>query len=289
MDAGARALASSRVPARSRRCRALAGRLAVGRSGPRRTGHRPHAGRHRPVRTVRRRAALLSLAAAAYAVAAWSVTPGFYDGIAPPQPYRWVSPPPQLKASNQQPLSGHSTVRVASNGKVDPGSIFTQDGQASIAFTPGVFVPPADRSPVTIDIKPVTTFPDPGGVHLSTNVYCVTSTSPLVSGQQVLVTLQYSDQLPAPSDVYQSQNDGPWQKIGNTGSAAPFYISARASSLGCFAGGYAANAGQTAQGARVSGGQTLPIVVALAILVVVLAGIPLAVLRRRGGGDEDEG
>jgi len=236
-----------------------------------------------------RRAGLLAAAVAAYALAAWAVAPGFYDGIAPPQPYRWVSPPPQVKATNQQPLSGHSTVRVASNGKVDPGSIFTQDGQAAIAFTPGVFVTPPDRSPVTIDIKPVTTFPNPGGIHLATNVYCITSSSPLAAGQQVLVTLQYSDQFPAPSDVYQSQADGPWQKIGNTGSAAPFYVSARATSLGCFAAGYAANAGQSAQGARVSGGQTLPIVVALAILVVVLAGIPLAVLRRRGAAGEDEG
>jgi hypothetical protein len=31
----------------------------------------------------------------------------------------------------------------------------------------------------------------------------------------------------------------------------------------------------------VGGGQTLPIVIAVAILVVVLAGIPLAILRRR--------
>src|SRR5262249_56451373 len=71
---------------------------------------------------------------------------------------------------------------------------------------------------------------------------------------------------------------------------APFYIAARATSLGCFAGGYPANAKQSAQGARLGGGQALPIIVALAILVVVLAGIPLAVMRRRAAaaarGDE---
>jgi hypothetical protein len=234
------------------------------------------------------RLALLALAAVAYALAAWAVTPGFYDGIAPPQPYRWVSPPPQFRASNQAPLNGHGSARVATNGQVDPGSVFTQDGQAAIAFVPGAFVAPADRAPVTVDLKPASDFPDPGAVHLATNVYCITSTSPLASGKDALITLQYSDQLPAPSDIYEYQGSGPWQKIGSTGSAAPFFIAARTTSLGCFAGGYPANASRTAQGTTVSGGQTLPIIVALAILVVVVAGIPLAVLRRRGQGDGEE-
>lgn len=238
--------------------------------------------------TMRRRLAILALAVGGYAIAAWTVAPGFYDGIAPPQPYRWVSPPPQFKSGNQQPLSGHGTAKVASNGVVDPGSIFTQDGQAAVAFIPGTFVAPADRSPVTIDIKPVAEFPDPDGTHLATNVYCVTSSSQLVSGKEILVTLQFSDQLAAPSDIYAYQGDGPWQKIGNTGSAAPFYIAVRATSLGCFAGGYPANAGQTASGARVGGGQALPIIVAAGILVVVLAGVPLALMRRRASPEAEE-
>src|SRR5262249_34854178 len=120
------------------------------------------------------------------------------------------------------------------------------------------------------------------------NVYCVTSSSALAPGKDVLVTLQFSDQLPAPSDIYEYQGDGPWQKIGSTGSAAPFYIAARATSLGCFAAGLPANARQTAQGARLGGGQALPIIVALAILVVVLAGVPLAVMRRRSAAEEED-
>jgi hypothetical protein len=232
------------------------------------------------------RAAALALAAAAYGLAAWAVAPGFYDGIAPPAPYRWVSPPAQFRATNQPPQSAHHAVRVT-GGRVDPASVFTADGQAAISFAAGAFVAPSDGSPVIIDIAPQATFPDPGETHLATNVYCATSSSPLAPGKEVLVTLQYSDQLPAPADVYGYQGGGPWRKLGNTGSAAPFYIAARTTSLGCFAGGYPKNANQTAQGARL-GGQTLPIVLALAILVVVLAGIPLAVLRRRGGGDADD-
>jgi hypothetical protein len=225
---------------------------------------------------------LLGAAAGLYVAAAWSVAPGFYDGFGPQAPYRWVSPPPQFKNSNQPPQPGHGTAAVAGNGQVNPGSAFTQDGQASISWVPGAFVAPSDNSPVVIDIKPVAGYPDAGNVHLATNVYCITSSSPLAPGKDVLVTLTFSDQLPAPTDVHEYRDNAPWRNIGNTGSAAPFSISARATSLGCFAGGYPANAKQTSSGVKVGGGQTLPIVIAAAILVVVLAGIPLAILRRRG-------
>jgi hypothetical protein len=233
------------------------------------------------VRVLRnRRVVLLALAAAAYGLAAWMVTPGFFDGIAPSSPYRWVSPPAQFKSSNQAPLSGHGSVKVGSNGVVDPGTAFTQDGQGSVSFVPGAFVPPADHSAVNITIAPTAQFPNPNGIHLSTNVYCFTSSSPLAPNAQVLISLRYSSGVPAPGDVYGYQDQGPWRRLGSTGSATPYTISTRTTSLGCFAGGYPANA-QSAPGARLGGGQTLPIVVALIILLVVLAGIPLAVLRRR--------
>lgn len=236
----------------------------------------------------RRRLAVLALAAVAYALAAWSVAPGFYDGIAPPQPYRWVSPPPQLRSSNQQPLSGHATVKVGTNGVVDPGSVFTQDGQAALSFIPGTFQAPADRSPVAIDIKPQPVFPGPGRVQLVTNVYCFTSTSPLVSGKDPLVTLQFSSQVAQPSDVYGYEGDGPWRKIGNTGSAAPYYIAARITALGCFAAGSERSARASGGGGSSGLGQALPIVAVLAVAIVVLAGIPLLVLRRRGDAEDDE-
>lgn len=236
----------------------------------------------------RRTFALLALAATAYAIAAWSVAPGFFDGIAPPSPYRWVSPPAQFKGSNQQPLAGHGSASVASNGVVNPGTVFTQDGQASVSFVPGAFVAPSGGSAVNIDIKPVETFPKASGLTLQTNVYCFTSSSPLASGKDVLISLRYSNGIPAPTNVYAYQGSGPWRNLGSTGSAAPFTISARSTFLGCYAAGYPANV-QNAQGARVGGGQALPVIVALAILLVILAGIPLAVLRRRGQHEDEDG
>jgi hypothetical protein len=227
-----------------------------------------------------RRLVLLALAAVAYGLAAWMVTPGFFDGFAAPTPYRWACPPSEFKSSNQAPLAGRGSVQVASNGVVNPGTAYTPDGQASLSFVPGTFVAPADHSAVSIDVAPVTHCVNPAGIHVSTNVYCITSGSPMAPHAEALVTLRYSSGLPAPSDVYTYQGQGPWQRLGSTGSATPYTISERVTSLGCFAAGYPANA-QAAPGPRVSGGQTLPVIVALIILLVVLAGIPLAVLRRR--------
>lgn len=239
-----------------------------------------------------KKAALLGLAAAAYALAAWAVTPGFFDGFGgPPPPYRWLNPPPQLKSGNQQPLPGHASFRVGANGVVDAGTAFTGDGQMSVSFIPGAFQTPADRSPVTMDVTPTAGYPDTSGIQVQTNVYCVKASSKIAPGKDVLVTLQYSDKLPAPSDVYEApEGSNSWRKLGSTGSAAPYYISARTSELGCFLAGYAADANRKASGPRVGGGQILPVLVAAAILIVVLAGVPLAVLRRRGElGPEDEG
>lgn len=235
---------------------------------------------------MRRPALLLAAASALYVLAAWAVAPGFYDGFGPQAPYHWVSPPPQFQNTNQPPRSVEAMVRVTSNGVVDPANVFTPDGQAALSSVPGALVTPADRSPVTISIRPVANFPDPNGTHLATNVYCFNSTSPLAPGKDVLITLTFSDQLPAPSDVYGYQGNGPWQKFGSTGAAAPFTISARVTNLGCYAGGYPANAKRSSSGLTISGGQVLPILVAVAILVVILAGIPLAVVRRRREEDE---
>jgi hypothetical protein len=222
-----------------------------------------------------------------YALAAWAVVPGFYDGIAPPQAYRRVSPPPALRATNQPPLSGHGTVKVGTQGIVDPGNVFTQDGQAALSFLPGSFVAPPGNASVTVDIEPEATYPTPTGFRLATNVYCFTSSSPLVAGKDPLVTLQFPTDSSAPTDVYEYTPGGTWQKLGSSGSAAPYYIAARAAKLGCFAGGYLPGAVPPAG----SFGSSLPVVAAIAVGIVVLAGIPLLVLRRRGleeDGEEEE-
>lgn len=232
-----------------------------------------------------RRLAWLAVAAFAYLVAAWAVRPGFYDGFQPPSPYCFVSPPPQVQNCQGRATGGKQSVSVT-NGVVDPGSVFTQDGQAELSFRPGAFAPPQGASQVTISIQPVATYPDTTGIKLLTNVYRITADAALNS-QGALVTLQYSADQPAPSFVYMSSGSGAWTNLGTTNTAPPFRISAYTHALGYFAAGYASNAKPPRGSAQVGGGQTVPLLIALGVALVIIASLPLAFLRRRGQEEEE--
>jgi len=236
---------------------------------------------------VRRRLALLAVAAVVYSLAAWSVAPGFYDGFGPPQAYNWVCPPPQAGA-NVKPSSGHLDIKVI-NGVSDANSAFTDDGQLVIGFLPGAFVS-GDKTTISVDITPVDSCPQPKGIKFVTNVYHVTASAPLSSDQNLRanLVLVYSNLEPDPSDVYQAQSlNGPWVKRPRSQQGQPFTIETTTNTFGYFAAGYAA--ATPASGAvKVGGGQTLPIIVAVLIVVVVLAGLPLAIVRRRRGGADDD-
>jgi hypothetical protein len=232
-----------------------------------------------------RRGIVLAVAALFYVLAAWQAAPGFYDGFAPPQPYSWVSPPPGVQNPGP-PQSGQQTVKVT-RGEVDPGTAFTNDGQAMLSWVPGAFQAPAGGGSVTVRITPVSDRAGPPGVKLTTNVYQITSTAALVKG--AVVTLRYSDQLPAPTAVWIQDQSGTWRSLGASPNAATFTIFANTQTLGYFAAGFAANVTPPPNAAHVSGGQLLPVFVAAAILLVILAGVPLAIMRRRpeaeGEGD----
>src|SRR2546421_13126178 len=112
---------------------------------------------------------LLALCVVLYAIAAWSVAPGFYDGFAPNQPYQWVSPPPQDAFGNKQPKGIQHAIAADSGG-----SATTPDGQAQLFASPGAL--PAGQT-VTVDIEPAATFPAAVGFLPETNVYRITATA----------------------------------------------------------------------------------------------------------------
>jgi hypothetical protein len=229
-----------------------------------------------------KRPILIAAAAAVYLMAAWMVAPGFYDGFTPPQPYNWVSPPPQAPPGNQKPSSGHLAVNVT-GGVSEPSSVFTDDGQVILSLLPGAFNA-AGKTSVTVDIKPVATFPPPTRLHFATNVYLITADAPLVIDANL--ELRYSDVVPAPSLIYLAVGaDGPWKSIGGNESQV-YVIQTTTRQLGYFAAGYPASA----TGSSPSGGssQLLPIAVAILILGVLVAGIPLAIVRRRRAAGEVE-
>lgn len=235
-----------------------------------------------------KRAALLALAAVLYVTAAWAVIPGFYDGIAPPQPYNFVCPPAIAGATSGTPSPGHLVIKVI-NGVSDANSAFTDDGQVVIGFLPGSF-DVTGKTQITVDIKPVSPCPKPGGLHFSTNAYQVTADAPLV--KTVTIVMRYSNLVVNPSFVYRADSpDGPWTNIGSSAQAQIWTIDTKTDRLGYFAAGYPSNAVQNGGGGG-SSTQLLPIVIAGLIVLVLVGGVPLTILRRRragaGGGDDEE-
>ena len=98
--------------------------------------------------------------------------PPVYDGIVvPPEPYRWESPPPNLRAGNKPPQSGEATLPVL-NGQVAGGGVQTTDNQVVIYFGPGTFKAPAGTQTVKCTIVPDPNPPPaPPGVDIRGNVY----------------------------------------------------------------------------------------------------------------------
>jgi hypothetical protein len=238
---------------------------------------------------------VLVVVAAAYPVAAFQTPPGFYEGFCPPVDYRFVKPPPQVKGGTA-PGAGHAVIKiirtVTGMNVVSPGSAYTADDnpQAQLSFVPNAFALPPGGAAEVIDIKPVADYPAPAGITIVTNVYLITSSTPMTMTSNV--RLLYSTVLPAPSAIYQAQPGGRWQALNSSASTSTGCsdISAQIMSTGYFMAGYPTASGSQVGGTKVGGGQLLPIIVALAILIVVLAGIPLAVVRRRqaAAGEEEE-
>jgi hypothetical protein len=223
----------------------------------------------------------LVLVAAAYPVAAMQTPPGFYEGFCPPVDYHFVSPPPGVKNS-KQPAAAHDEIKVVGS-TVQPGFVATKDDnpQAQLSFVPSAFSAPPGGGPEVIDIKPVSSYPPPTGITIVTNVYDITSSTPMVKTSNL--RLLYSTVLPAPSSIYMAQDGGSWKAIPSNPSTSTGCsdIVAAVDTTGFFMAGYPSNSTQPNGSTTIGGGQVLPIVVALAILIVVLAGVPLAVVRRR--------
>jgi hypothetical protein len=236
-----------------------------------------------------KRAVTLAAATCLYLLGAWMVAPGFYDGFTPVCDYIWSSPPPQAPTSSLRPKGGHITLNVT-GGVSDAASLWTEDveeigglstpcPQLIVGFGPGVFDSRGART-VSVELTPDPTLSAGPGLRFVTNVYRVTADAPLVKSASI--ELVFSNLLPPPSFVYFSNGPGdPWKSIGGQDSQ-PYTFVTSATELGYFAAGYS-SAGGTGPGPSTN--QLLPVVVATFIVAVLLAGIPLSVIRRRRGGD----
>jgi hypothetical protein len=136
--------------------------------------------------------------------------PPIYDGIVvPPEPYRWESPPPNLRAGNKPPLSGEATLPVA-NGQVAGGGVQTGDNQVVIYFGAGTFKAPPSTQTVRCTIEPDPSPPSPSaGVEIRGNVYRISCVAQ-PGGAPVALTSSYHLTLRFPPGAFNEiqYNDG---------------------------------------------------------------------------------
>lgn len=114
-----------------------------------------------------------------------TAAPPVYDGIVvPPAPYRYESPPPNLRNGNQPPLGGKQTFPVQ-NGVLPGGGVQTDDNQVITFWGIGTFKAPGASS-ATCSIEPVANPPaPPNGMQIRGNVYAITCSA---TPQTVTVT-----------------------------------------------------------------------------------------------------
>jgi len=152
-----------------------------------------------------RRAGLTALALGLIAAALLhgGGAPPLFDGIiVPPEPYRWESPPANLKNGNKPPLSGETTLPV-SNGQVPGGGVQTGDNQVIMFFGPGAFKAPPAAQSVKCTIEPdASPPPAPSGVDIRGNVYRVNCVAQPDTGA-VTVTSTYHLTLRFPPGAFQ--------------------------------------------------------------------------------------
>jgi hypothetical protein len=118
------------------------------------------------------------------------------DGLGPPAPYRWVTPPPELAATNQPPSRGRFDVPLGDGGS-EARTFVLSDNQVTLILPEGVFAAKAAQIQVRLRVDPVdpaTLGPPPAGQTLFGNAYRL-SARYVPSGEPV-------EGLRAPIDAY---------------------------------------------------------------------------------------
>lgn len=215
------------------------------------------------------------------------------DGTGTLQPYRWVSPPPAQASSNQQPSSVTKTVDLAQAG--GSGYVFTPDGQAAVIMGNRTFraLPAAQgQTGVVMKIQPLdpaTLGALPPGKQASGNAYRVTATfqpsgaSIDQFGALVTVTLIYppvasAGVTPPPRTIMWSKDGRTWQPIATQDSHAGLQAAASTRHIGYFV---VATPPLTATSTTTSRVRLLAIIILVALVLFVLAGVLYIVRTRR--------
>jgi hypothetical protein len=211
------------------------------------------------------------------------------DGFAPPPPYDWVSPPPDLAPSNHQPSAGHFTVALEPATGSRARVLSTADSQVSLAIQQGAIAPRSGQTSVAFAIVPLAaaaTASVPDSLQIAGNVYRITATyqpggssvprlrraGRLVMAYPILASPSYHHV------VLRSADRTSFTKLESTDHIVPQLAQANVTDLGSFAVGQLPLGSPTTS--KASGRRTISIVVIIAGLAV-LAAVVIAEVRRR--------
>ena len=160
-----------------------------------------------------------------------------FDGLAPPVPYRWVSPPPEAEPGNLPPAPGRDTIDVGANPGVFGAT--TDDGQAHVTL-PAEFVElPEEVEAIRVSLTPLDPEmlgPPPDGMRFDGNAYRVTATyvpsgDPVVLTGDATVLLRYSTHATAMVRLVGDR----WTRMETTVVGGTLQLFANTPELGVFA------------------------------------------------------
>jgi hypothetical protein len=180
------------------------------------------------IRTTRTFAAGLAIVAL-YAWSAWfsgQLSPlarrPLLDGLAPPTPYRWVDPPPELASTNLVPAPGTFRVELGNRGNVT-AVLTTTDAQVTLILPKGSFAPAERERAVEVSIEPLgasSIDPPPPPFEILGNVYRLDSTyipsdepAELAAEARVVLTYPFSTGAHPGHTIIHSSDGASWIAI----------------------------------------------------------------------------
>ncbi len=220
------------------------------------------------------------------------------DGLAPPQPYRWVSPPPPLAPDNEPPTPADATFAF-DGGTFQGGVVVTNDQQATLILQNGSVPASKGQRSVQVTVDPV----DPGtlgdappSLSFDGNAYRIKAA--YRPGGASIPTLATAGDLALvyPADatfgagslkhvILASADGRSWQILSTTDLPTSHQASAKVQELGYFAVGR--SGGGTA---RAPSRSFLPLLIAGAVvLLILLVTSPRVIRRFRDRGEREFG
>jgi hypothetical protein len=203
------------------------------------------------------------------------------DGLAPPTPYRWVNPPPELAAANKAPASSRFTVALQADGS-RLGAFSTSDGQINLVLSEGAVPPRSGQTDVEVAVDPLdpaTLGPPPSGLLVAGNAYRIQASyrpsgaKVEALGGQSSVGLVYPLLATAVADVgghvVLSSPDGrTWKQLASTDTPGTHQVSAQLNTTGYVAVGVPPSAGGSGSDQR---SRILLLASAVAVAIVAAA------------------